>query len=117
LARGRPLNDAPLARETSSRQSANCSTTLETMLRPSSMPTPVARVEVIFERLVREAQAQGGIRADLKPSDVAGALTGAYFAAFSRWAAAGSEQPAALGSELEAVLKMLFEGIAGPNYR
>jgi len=90
---------------------------LGTMLRPSSLPTPVAQVEVIFDRLVREAQAQGEIRAGLNPTDVASALTGAYFAAFSRWTAAGSEQPAALGSELEAVLKMLFEGIAGPNYR
>jgi len=89
---------------------------LETMLRPSDISTPVTQVEALFERLVKQAQAQGEIRADLNSTDVAGALTGAYFAAFSRWIAASDNQPATLGSELEAVLKMLFEGIAGPNY-
>ena len=89
---------------------------LETMLRPSDVPTPVTQVEMLFERLVRQAQAHGEIRTDLNPTDIASALTGTYFAAFSRWIAAGSEQPDSLGSELEAVLSMLFEGIAGPNY-
>jgi AcrR family transcriptional regulator len=88
---------------------------LETMMRPSDMPTPVTQVELLFERLVKRAQAQGEIRADLDPTGVASALTGAYFAAFSRWIAAGSDEAATLGSELEAVLEMLFEGIAGPN--
>jgi len=37
-------------------------------------------------------------------------------AAFSRWIAAGEDHSASLGSELEAVQQMLFEGIAGSNY-
>ena len=89
---------------------------LETMMRPSDIPTPVTEVEALFERLVRQAQAQGEIRADLNPTDVASAFTGAYFAAFSRWIAAGNDHPASLGSELEAVQQMLFQGIAGPNF-
>ena len=89
---------------------------LETMLRTSEVPTPVAQVEALFERLVKQAQAQGEIRTDLDPANVASALTGAYFAAFSRWTAAGNEQPSALGSELKAVLNMLFEGVAGPDH-
>jgi AcrR family transcriptional regulator len=90
---------------------------LETMLRPSNIPTPVTQVEALFARLVKHAQAQGEIRADLNPTDVASALTGAYFGAFSRWIAASGDQPTTLGSELESILQMLFEGIAGPNYQ
>jgi hypothetical protein len=90
---------------------------LETMLRPADIPTPVTQVEALFARLVKHAQAQGEIRADLNPTDVASALTGAYFGAFSRWIAASGDQPTTLGSELESILQMLFEGIAGPNYQ
>lgn len=50
---------------------------LETMLRPSEVPTPVVQVELLFEHLVIQAQAQDEIRADLTPADVASALTGA----------------------------------------
>jgi AcrR family transcriptional regulator len=90
---------------------------LHTMLHPSLIPTPVTQVATLFEGLVRQAQARGEIRADLNPTDVASALAGTYFAAFSRWIAVGSEQPVSLGSELEVVQNMLFDGIAGPNYR
>jgi len=90
---------------------------LYTMLRSSSIPTPVAQVEALFEHLVKQAQVQGEIRADLNPPDVASVLTGVYFATFSRRIAAADEQPVNTGPELEACLRMLFEGIIGPNYQ
>jgi hypothetical protein len=45
------------------------------------------RLGDILGRLVREAQAQGEIRADLDPSEIAHAIVGAYLATLFEWMA------------------------------
>jgi AcrR family transcriptional regulator len=70
----------------------------------------------ILNKLVLEAQAQGEIRADLDPDEIAHAITGAYMAALFSWIE--TEKPASPTSlpMVVNIVDMLFEGIAGPRY-
>lgn len=103
---------------------------LETLMHPTDVPSPVVYLEHILAGLVEEAQAQGEVRAELNPANVARAVVGVYLAAFFRWISEGpSPAPADCPSqfssaedgpmpndEVAAMVDMLFDGIAGPRY-
>jgi len=108
---------------------------LETLMHPTEVPSPVVYLERTLSGLVEQAQAQGEVRADLDPANVARAVVGVYLSAFFRWIsnrqspALGNIQSPALANcasagdcmlpdaEVAAMVDMLFDGIAGPNYR
>lgn len=90
---------------------------LETMLHPSDVPSPLVRLDAILANLVKQAQSQGEIRADLAPTHVAQFITGAYLAAFFSWITDDApHKPAPQGTEVTVFVDMLFAGIAGPAY-
>lgn len=74
------------------------------------------RLASILRKLVVEAQAQGEIRPDLDPGEIAHAITGAYMAALFSWIAAESNASPTSMQMVESIVDMLFEGIAGPRY-
>lgn len=90
---------------------------LQALLYPTSLPSPVREMEQILTQLAAEAQQLGEIRADLQPEEVARAVVGIYLAAFFAWIAEGRGGEDALGVQVEAMANMLFEGIAGPQYK
>jgi AcrR family transcriptional regulator len=99
---------------------------LETLMHPTEVPSPVVYLERTLGGLVEQAQAQGEVRADLDPANVARAVVGVYLAAFFRWIS--NRQSPALANcasagdcllpdaEVATMVDMLFDGIAGPNY-
>lgn len=89
---------------------------LEALQHPAGEAASTIRLSDILGRLVREAQAQGKIRADLDPSEIAHAIVGAYLAALFDWVARAQEQPPASEAMVENIVDMMFEGIAGPRY-
>jgi AcrR family transcriptional regulator len=99
---------------------------LETLMHPSEVPSPVLYLERLLTGLVVEAQAQGEVRADLDPANVARAIVGAYLAAFFRWISSdgeGAQSPDCspidsqrTHDEVASMVDMLFDGIAGPTY-
>jgi AcrR family transcriptional regulator len=89
---------------------------LDAMLHPTEATSPSAHLDAILKPLVQQAQAQGEIRADLDPAAVTGALVGVYLGAFFRLIAAEAVVDQAVITAVEATLRLLFEGITGPNY-
>ena len=110
---------------------------LESLMDPTEIPegiphpSPVRYLERILTQLVEEAQAQGEVRADLDPANVARAVVGAYLATFFRWIEGQSparvwgatragdwpgEPKQTSNDEVAAMIDMLFDGIAGPTY-
>jgi len=89
---------------------------LDALQHPAGEAASTIRLGDILGKLVREAQAQGEIRADLDPSEIAHAILGAYLAALFEWVARAQEQPPAPEAMVENIVDMLFEGIAGPRY-
>jgi len=71
----------------------------------------------ILRKLVVEAQSSGEIRADLDPVEISHAITGAYMAALFSWIAATRPPTPDTLPMVENIVDMLFEGIAGPQYR
>ncbi len=61
---------------------------LETLMHPVDIPSPVVYLERILAGLVEEAQAQGEVRVELDPANVARAVVGVYLASFFRWISA-----------------------------
>jgi TetR/AcrR family transcriptional regulator, cholesterol catabolism regulator len=89
---------------------------LDALQHPAGEAASTIRLGDILGRMVRKAQAQGEIRADLDPSEIAHAIVGAYLAALFEWVARAQEQPPASEAMVENIVDMLFEGIAGPHY-
>jgi len=75
------------------------------------------RLGDILRKLVVEAQAQGEIRPDLDPGEIAHAITGAYMAALFSWIATAPPPSPTSMPLVESIVDMLFEGIAGPQYK
>ena len=88
---------------------------VEALRHPAGASATSVKLGGILTGLVRQAQAQGEIRADLDPAQIARAISGAYLAALFHWIAAGDPSPAP-GPVVD-ILDMLLEGIAGPQYR
>ena len=88
---------------------------LDAMLHPTRAGSPSAHLDAILKPLVRQAQAQGEIRADIDPAGVTGALVGVYLGACVRLIADDAIVDRATLAGIEATIGMLFEGIAGPN--
>lgn len=87
---------------------------LDTLQHLGGQNTTHTRLGRLLGRLVRQAQAEGEIRADMDPDTIAQAIVGAYLAAVI---AASLEAPPAPRLQVENMVDMLFEGIAGPRYR
>ena len=84
---------------------------LNAMRNPSPTSATV-RLRAILEKLVREAQASGEIRADVNPAHVTSAITGVYLEAFFRWLSADTDDIVASTADVAAIVDLLFEGIA-----
>ena len=84
---------------------------LNAMRAPSPM-SPTVRLRDLLEKLVREAQASGEIRADVDPAHVTSAIAGVYLEAFFRWLHADADGAATSTDDVDAVVNLLFEGIA-----
>lgn len=82
-------------------------------MRNPSPTSSTLRLRAILEKLVREAQALGEIRADVDPAHVTSAITGVYLEAFFRWLSADADGAAA-ATDVDAVVNLLFEGISAP---
>ncbi len=90
---------------------------LDAILHPTGAASPNAHLDAMLKPLVRKAQAQGEIRADVDPAGVTGALIGVYLGTCFRLIADDAVVDPSTIAEVEATIGMLFEGIAGPNAR
>jgi len=94
---------------------------LGAMLTPADENAFSLRLSNILIALVREAQAQDEIRADLAPEEVMHAISGAYLSVLleqiARDTAVHVHNTAAAQEIIERTVDMLFAGIAGPAYR
>jgi len=88
---------------------------LDAMLHPTGATSPSAHLDALLKPLVKQAQAQGEIRADVDPAGVTGALIGVYLGACFRLIADDAVVDSSTIAEVEATIGMLFEGIAGPS--
>ncbi len=84
---------------------------------PADKDASNAKLGDILGRLVRQAQEQGEIRADLDPGEIAQAIVGAYLAGLFEWIAESEDHSPAPTAMVENVMVMLFERIAGTRYR
>jgi NADH dehydrogenase len=91
------------------------------MLYPSDETAISLRLGDILLDLVREAQLQNEIRADLPPAQVVHAITGAYlsvlFEQIARHTPDRASDSTAVPAIVERIVEMIFSGIAGPNYK
>lgn len=85
---------------------------LNAVRHPSPATAPNIQLRHILEKLVREAQTSGEIRPVLDPAHVTSAIVGVYLEAFLRWISADADTVAPSTADVEAVVNLLFEGIA-----
>jgi AcrR family transcriptional regulator len=90
---------------------------LDALQHPTGEESTSIRLGEILRRLVVEAQSSGEIRADLDPVEISHAITGAYMAALFSWVALPRPPTPTTMPMVENIVDMLFEGIAGPQYR
>lgn len=86
---------------------------LDTLQHPGGQNATHTRLGRLVGRLVRRAQEGSEIRADLDADAIAQAVVGTYLAAVM---AAGPGSPPVSGRQVDQMVDMLFEGIAGPDY-
>ncbi len=89
---------------------------LASMAHPTQVASPSVQIEAILQDLIRKAQNQGEIRADLPPEAIAHIITGIYLSALFSWIETGQEQISIPQTDIETAMRMILEGIAGPNY-
>jgi AcrR family transcriptional regulator len=89
---------------------------VSSMLYPSADAPTALGLGDILHQLIAEAQERGEIRPDLRPVEVARAISGAYLAVFFERASQGGAAARGDGPDVASIVDMLFEGIAGPAY-
>jgi AcrR family transcriptional regulator len=91
------------------------------ILYPSDETAISLHLGELLSELVREAQGQDEIRADLPPGQVTHAILGAYLSLlFEQIAHTVPGQPqdtATVPASMERIVDMIFSGIAGPEYK
>ena len=88
-----------------------------TIFKDEGYPLPIKEMESLLAGLIEEAQDQCEISPDLDSKDIAKALLGMYFAAFFKWIKEDKISLPASEAGFDLFLNMIFEGIAGKNYK
>lgn len=88
---------------------------LEALRHPEDMPAPVVRLEDLFADLVREAQARGEVRSELRPYEVADAVLGVYLAGYVARMSDGEKDGASVERHALSMLDILIEGTRAPT--